>query len=143
NAGIPGDTAREARSRLAALLDQHRPGLVIIELGGNDFLRKYSTDSVRESLRDIVRQSRESGAITVLVGVPQFSLLRATAGALSDSPIYEALAEEEGVLLAADVFSDVLSEEALRADPIHPNAVGYEQMATELVALFRQWGLLL
>ena len=143
NAGIPGDTAREAQARLAPLLNQHQPGLVIIELGGNDFLRKYSIDSVQESLRDIVRQSRESGAVTVLVAVPQFSLLRATAGVLSDSPIYEALAEEEGVLLAADVFSDVLSQDAFRADPIHPNAAGYERMTKDMVALFIQWGLLL
>jgi len=143
NAGIPGDTAREARDRLAPLLAQHQPALVIIELGGNDFLRKYSTESVKESLRDVVRQSLAAGAVTVLVAVPQFSLLRATAGALNDSAIYGELAKEEGVLLVADVFSDVLSQEGLRADPIHPNAAGYEQMTRDLVALFTQWGLLL
>ena len=141
NAGIPGDTARAARSRLAPLLAEHQPDLVIVELGGNDFLRRHSTDSVEAALRDIVQQSKASGAITVLVSVPRFSVLRATAGALSDSPIYATLAEEEGVLLAPDIFAEVLSDEDLRADPIHPNAAGYRQFTDELLALLQAAGL--
>jgi acyl-CoA thioesterase I len=51
------------------------------------------------------------------------------ASQLSDAPLYQSLAEEEGVVLLEDVISTVLSDNALKADPIHPNAEGYRRMA--------------
>ena len=143
NAGIPGDTATRARDRLAPLLLKHAPDMVIIELGGNDFLRKQNVNTVIAALRSIIRQSQDAGAVTVLVAVPQFSLLGATIGSLNDSPIYAMLAEEEGALLVPGVFAAVLSEDALRADAIHPNAAGYRQFNNELIQLLLRWGLLL
>lgn len=143
NAGIPGDTAIDAQHRLEALLAEHQPRLVIVELGGNDFLRKKRTDRVQEALRSIIQQAQAAGAIVVLVAVPELSLLRASIGALQDSSIYEVLAQEEGVLLAADILAEVLSDESLTADPIHPNAAGYRQFSEALLALLRDWGLLL
>lgn len=143
NAGIPGDTAIEAQHRLEALLVQHQPRLVIVELGGNDFLRKKRTDAVQDALRAIIQQAQAAGAIVVLVAVPELSLLRASIGALQDSSIYEVLAQEEGVLLAPDILAEVLSNESLTADPIHPNTAGYRQFSEALLALLRDWGLLL
>lgn len=141
NAGVSGDTARQARKRLAALLSAHQPALVIVELGGNDFLRQTPAAKVREYLREIIREARKSGAIVALVAVPRLSLLRASVGALSDSPIYAELAAEEDVLLIPAVFSDVLSDEALRADEIHPNARGYQQFALGIHAALMEAGL--
>ena len=142
NAGIPGDTAAKARNRIAPLLDAHQPALVIVELGGNDFLRKASEATVKESLRTIIDTIQAADIDVVLVAVPRFSLLRATTGALADAELYEELAEEEGVMLVPDVFADVLSDERLRADPIHPNAQGYRQFADGLLSAFRGIGLL-
>ena len=142
NAGIPGDTAAEARSRLTGLLAQHAPELVIVELGGNDFLRRRRADQVKADLDFILRTSLDTGAITILVAVPQLSVLRATVGALDDSPIYAELAEETGVVLVPDVFSAVLSDDTLRADRIHPNAVGYARMADGIAQRLREVGLL-
>jgi acyl-CoA hydrolase len=142
NAGVSGDTAREARKRLAPLLATHQPALVIVELGGNDFLRQTPPAKVREYLREIIREARSSGALVALVAVPRLSLLRASLSALSDSPIYAELADEEDVLLIPAVFSDILSDESLRADEIHPNARGYEQLAQGILATFMQAGLL-
>lgn len=142
NAGIPGDTAQNARRRIGPLLAEHRPALVIIELGGNDFLRRRAVDQVKEDLRDIVRQAKASGAQVLLVAVPAPSLLAAVASRLSDAPLYQALAEEEGVGLVPDVLSEVLSDEALRADQIHPNAAGYRQLAEGLLGQMRTLGLI-
>lgn len=141
NAGIPGDTARAATDRLAPLLAEHQPEMVVIELGGNDFLRRYSPESVEAALRDIIRQAKAVGAVTVLVAVPQFSVLRASAGVLKDSPIYARLAEEEGVLLVPGIFAEVLSDESLRADPIHPNAAGYREFSSQLLGQLSEAGL--
>jgi acyl-CoA thioesterase I len=129
NAGIPGDTAQGGRARIASLLSQHQPALVIVGLGGNDFLRRRPADQVKEDLRDILRQVKATGTPTVLLAVPAPSLLAAVASQLSDAPLYQSLAEEEGVVLLEDVISTVLSDNALKADPIHPNAEGYRRMA--------------
>lgn len=142
NAGISGDTARAAGSRLGPLLAAELPDLVIVELGGNDFLRQTPAPTVKEFLREMIREAQASGAVVALVAVPRLSLLRATVGALSDSPIYAELAEEEGVLLVPDVFSEILSDSSLRADEIHPNAEGYQRLARGIAAVLVDRGLL-
>ncbi len=139
NAGIPGDTAGAARSRIAAALAESNPALVIIELGGNDFLRRRTESEVKEDLRTIVQTVKKSGAMPVLVAVPAFSLV---SWGLTDAAMYAALAEEEKVLLIEDVFSKVLSDPDLRADPIHPNAAGYQVLADGVGAALQQAGLL-
>ena len=55
NAGIPGDTAEAGKRRFASLLELHKPTLVIIEIGGNDFLRRRAPKAVKEDLRDMIR----------------------------------------------------------------------------------------
>lgn len=142
NAGVSGDTARDARDRLAPLLTRWQPELVIVELGGNDFLRQTPAARVRGYLREIVRDAQAAGAMVALVAVPRLSLLRASVGALSDSPVYAEIAEQEGVILIPDVLSEVLSEPGLRADEIHPNAAGYRQLAQGIVAALAGRGLL-
>jgi acyl-CoA hydrolase len=143
NAGIPGDTARSAKSRIENLLQEIEPALVIVELGGNDFLRRYPDTEVKEDLRVILRAVKESGATAVLVGVPELSVFRAGVGSLSDSAIYAELAKEEKVLLVNGVFSSVLSDAALRADQIHPNAEGYRKLADGIAAALTGAGLLI
>ena len=142
NAGVSGDTAREARERLAPLLDKWQPELVIVELGGNDFLRQTPAARVGGYLREIVRDAQASGASVALVAVPRLSLLRASVGALSDSPIYAEIAAEEGVILIPDVLADILSDAGLRADEIHPNAAGYRQLAAGIREALAARGLL-
>lgn len=143
NGGIPGDTARRARDRIGPLLDTYRPALVIVELGGNDFLRQYPEKQVKEDLRAIVRAIQEAGAVPVLLAVPRLSLLRATTGSLSDADLYADLAGEESVLLIEEVFSAILSDASLRADPIHPNARGYQVLAEGILARLQEAGLIL
>lgn len=142
NAGIPGDMARDAGKRLPAALEQHAPAMVIIELGGNDFLRKRSPKLVRTDLQAILQMVKDSGAVPVLVAVPRLSLLRASTGLLEDDDLYADLAAQEQVLLIDAVLSDILSDEELRADRIHPNARGYDQLARGLADRLRASGLL-
>ncbi|MEM0953216.1 MAG: GDSL-type esterase/lipase family protein [Pseudomonadota bacterium] len=142
NAGIPGDLARDAGKRLPALLQQHAPDLVIVELGGNDFLRKRPASAVKRELDAILSQVINNEAIPVLVAVPRLSLLRARTGTLKDDGLYQALADEKDIVLVTDAFSDILSEPELRSDPIHPNADGYRRLAGEIAVVLTQQGLL-
>lgn len=142
NAGIPGNTAEAAKLRIDGTLRENSPALVIIELGGNDFLHRRADKDVKEDLREILRVARKSGAITALIAVPEFSLLGAGMGSLSDSGIYSELAKEEGVLLVDGVLSKVLSDAALRYDQIHPNAEGYRVLADGISEGLAKAGLL-
>lgn len=141
NAGIPGDTAQAARTRIQGALDEHQPTLVIIEIGGNDFLRRRGSVHVKEDIRHLIRTSLGAGAKVVLIGVPELSLLAVVAGKPGDASIYAELAKEEGVVLIPEVFSKVLAQPELCADRIHPNAQGYRQMAHDIFASLREIGL--
>ncbi len=69
NASISGDTSSGGRSRLPALLREHKPTLVIIELGGNDALRGLPMDMTRNNLAEMVRASQAAGATVLVVGM--------------------------------------------------------------------------
>lgn len=141
NAGIPGDTAKNGKNRISALLAAHRPALVIVEIGGNDFLRRHPSSVVKEDIRQIIQAVQRSGAVVVPVAVPELSLMGIVAGKPSDSPIYEELADEERVPLIARVFSETLGSPELCADRIHPNARGYQHMANGFHAQLQKIGL--
>ena len=69
NASVSGDTTSGGRSRLPALLKQHQPGIVIIELGGNDALRGLPLKNTEDNLRWMTEQSQKAGAKVMLVGM--------------------------------------------------------------------------
>ncbi len=69
NASISGDTTSGGRTRLPALLKQHRPAIVIIELGGNDGLRGLPVPRMEENLSAMVRASQTAGARVVVAGI--------------------------------------------------------------------------
>ena len=142
NGGVSGDTSAQALERLPALLQAHRPVLVIVGIGGNDFLRRQSGSATRANIARICTEARGSGAQVLLVAVPEFSLLAASAGLLSDHAMYAELARELQIPLHSGGWSTVLADARLRADPIHANAAGYAQFAQGLVETLQRMGLL-
>ncbi len=142
NAGVPGDTAAGALARLPALLQQHQPRLVIVSIGGNDFLRRVAPAETRASIRSICEQAVTGGAQVLLVAIPEVSAFAAAARSLADHALYRELAAEMKIALHERGWSEVLNDPALRSDPIHANARGYEAFATGLAARARELGLL-
>jgi acyl-CoA thioesterase-1 len=69
NASISGDTTAGGRSRLPGMLNQVRPVLVVIELGGNDALRGLDLQSTQNNLEAMVEACRAVNARVVLVGM--------------------------------------------------------------------------
>lgn len=124
NASVPGDTSSGGLARLPALLDTHRPAIVIIELGGNDGLRGQPVESLRENLRAMIELTRESGATPILTGIqipPNYgpAYTEALAGT------YPELSRELDVPLVGFLMEDVaLNGELMQSDGIHPNARG-------------------
>jgi acyl-CoA hydrolase len=125
NAGVPGDTSAAGLQRLPALLERHEVDLLIVELGGNDFIRRVPQQQTVDNLRAILSEARANGIQPLLLAIPAFSPFGAAVGSLSDHELYQELAKETGTPLIEDIFSDVLASNALKSDPIHPNAEGY------------------
>jgi len=113
------------------------PGiLVLLCLGGNDMLRKQSESATENNLRLLVQTIRASGANVVLIGVPAPKLF----GGAPD--FYARVAEDMGLPLEQDIFSDVLKDNRLKSDPIHANAAGYRVVAERLAEFLREAGAL-
>jgi len=123
NAGVSGDTTEAALARIEADVLTRDPRIVIVGLGGNDFLRQVPISTTEANLRAIVRRIQDAGAMVVLLGFdfPSF-------GPKYDD-MYERVADEEGCLFVGDVLAGILRDPALKSDEIHPNARGYEKMA--------------
>jgi acyl-CoA hydrolase len=140
NAGIPGNTSAEGLERLPRLLEQQKPELLIVELGGNDLLRQLPQSNTIANLKAILSLSKAQGVPTILVAIPEVSALRAAVGNLTDHPLYEDVAKETATPLIEDVFSEVLSDNALKSDQIHPNANGYGVVSNKIFEALKQMG---
>ena len=136
NAGVPGDTTTSGLQRLPAVLDEYKPRLVLLCLGGNDMLKRQPIASTENNLRLLVQTIRASGANVVLIGVPEPRLF----GGAPD--FYTRIAEEMKLPLEREIFNDVLKDNRLKADPIHANAAGYRQVAERLAAFLKETGAL-
>ncbi len=67
NASISGETSGGALARLPELLQEHTPDLVVLELGGNDGLRGFPINRLRDNLTEMTQLSQQAGAQVVLV----------------------------------------------------------------------------
>lgn len=141
NAGVPGDTTRQALARTPGLLSEHRPALVLLSIGGNDLLRRQDESAARAHIERIVQAVHALGAQLLLIAVPRPTLAARVTGSLDDHPMYAELAEALALPLHAGGWSAVLADERLRADAIHANAAGYERFAQGLLATLRAAGL--
>jgi acyl-CoA thioesterase I len=124
NASISGDTTSGGRSRLPALLRQHRPAVVVIELGGNDALRGLPLDMTRANLTEMTRASKAAGARVLLAGMqvpPNYGRK------YSDdfAALFATVAKAENVALLPFFLAGVAdvpqAESLFQADRIHPN----------------------
>ncbi len=124
NASISGETTSGGLARLPKLLDQYRPGLVIVELGANDGLRGLPLAEIRTNLKNILAAVRASGARSALLGIelpinygPQYR------DGLRE--MYRGLAQEFNVPLVPFLLDGVaLNPELMQDDGLHPKAEG-------------------
>lgn len=138
NGGVSGDTSQQALARLPALMKQS-PKLVLLGIGGNDFLRRVAEAETRRHIGSTIAVVQAAGVPLVLIAEPQLSL-GALVGSLSDHPLYADLAGEYRVPLFAGGWADILSDAGLRSDAIHANARGYALFAERLAAFLKKQG---
>jgi lysophospholipase L1-like esterase len=136
NAGVPGELSAAGRDRLPGLLHRHAPRLLILCHGGNDLLRRRPADETEANLREMVTAARARGVAVVLLGVPAPGLW------LSPAAVYGRLADELGLPYEGEVLAEVLGDNRLKSDAIHPNREGYRRLAEAVADLLREAGAL-
>ena len=141
NAGVPGDTSAQALARLPALLAEHRPKLVIVSIGGNDFLRKLPESDTRANVHAACKLALESGAQVLLVAVPR-ATVAAALGQMTDHALYAEVAKDLNIPLQREGWGEVLAQAELRSDQVHANAKGYAQFARSVQGTAAAAGLL-
>ena len=135
NAGVPGDTAEAGCARLPPLVDEHRPALVLVVLGGNDILRQRGARALKDGLAACVRAAAAAGAPLVLLAVPTFGVTGFT-----DAAIVEDFAKDAKVPSLSPGLGKLLRDDAMRSDAIHLNAAGYRALAANVADELRRLG---
>ncbi|PIV91674.1 MAG: arylesterase [Gallionellales bacterium CG17_big_fil_post_rev_8_21_14_2_50_54_146] len=126
NASISGETTLGGRQRLARLLEQYRPAIVIVELGANDGLRGFSTADIESNLNDILMQVKQAHAQALLVGMklpPNYG----AAYIAQFQGVFTRLAEEHQINLLPFLLEGVTAEQ-FQADNLHPTAAAQPQI---------------
>ena len=121
NASISGDTSQQGLARLPALLKQHQPRWVLVELGGNDGLRGFPPQQTEHTLRTIIKDIKAANAEPLLMQIH----LPANYGRRYNEAfgaIYPALAKEFDIPLLPFFMEEVyLKPQWMQDDGIHPN----------------------
>ncbi|MCF7821261.1 MAG: arylesterase [Mariprofundaceae bacterium] len=136
NAGIPGEVTTAGVARLADVLEEVQPSLLLLCHGGNDMIRKESLPMAADNLRAMITMAKQQGISVMLIAVPRPGLL------LSPPEFYEQVAEEMNIPVETDVLADILSDRSLKSDTIHPNREGYRAMAERIFQLLKEVGAL-
>ncbi|MGZ5157467.1 MAG: arylesterase [Caldimonas sp.] len=125
NASISGDTTAGGLARLPALLRQHRPSLVVLELGGNDALRGLPIETTRSNLVEMARLVKAAGAKVLIVGMqvpPNYGRSYGERFAA----LFAEVARSEGAALVPFMLKGVAdgpqADAMFQADRIHPLA---------------------
>lgn len=121
NASISGETTAGGRARLTKILADHKPAVVILELGANDGLRGLPVSEMKKNLTAMIEQSQNIGARVLLVGTrvpPNYGAEFAQAY----EAVFVDLAKSHKVALAPDMMAGFGEKlELFLPDRIHPN----------------------
>jgi acyl-CoA thioesterase-1 len=128
NASVSGDTSRTGLSRIDAALQEHKPAIVIVALGGNDGLRGLAFSEIESSLSSIIERCQKNGARVLLSAVrlpPNYGPVYIEQFA----SLYQRLSERYGIPLVPRMLDQVAeNRELMQEDGIHPKAEAQPQI---------------
>ncbi|MBX9714314.1 MAG: arylesterase [Pseudomonadaceae bacterium] len=137
NASVSGDTSAGGLARLPTLLAEHRPDLLIVELGGNDGLRGQPPAQLQQNLAGIIQQSQKAGAKVLILGMklpPNYGLRYTTAFA----DVFPQVAKEQDVALVPFLLEGTAGLPLMtQADGIHPTAAAQPRLLDNVWPLLK------
>jgi len=131
NAGVDGDDTTQALFRIYSDVLSREPLLVIIEFGGNDFLRGIPVEKTAANIEEMIRQIKEAGAMIALMELSRREIMR------EYSEMMRALARKHGCILIPEVLDRIIADPSLKSDFVHPNAQGYKVIAERVYRRIR------
>ncbi|MEO0369699.1 MAG: arylesterase [Pseudomonadota bacterium] len=133
NAAISGETTDGGLSRLPRLLKQHAPTHMLIELGGNDGLRGYPVNKMRDNLKSMV-ETAQAQDVKVIIQQMQIPTNFGRRYTKLFTETFEVVASEYNVPVIPFLLEDIaLNDDLMQQDRIHPNATA-QPMITEFMA---------
>ncbi|MDO8572531.1 MAG: GDSL-type esterase/lipase family protein [bacterium] len=131
NFGYAGDTTAMALTRIESVLSKN-PKVVMVLLGGNDFLRRVPKTETLKNLEQIIITIQDAGAVVILLGV-RGGLI--TDGYESD---LQSLAEKTGSAYVPNVLKGLLGNTNYMSDSVHPNNSGYAIIADRIYPILQK-----
>jgi acyl-CoA thioesterase I len=135
NRGVPGLETAGGKNTIGMVIQQERPSLVILCLGGNDMLRQRKTADIKNNLAEIIKTILANKVGVLLVSVPRPSLI-------GNSPpaFYQDLAETFNIPIENKLLLKLEKNPAYKSDLIHLNAKGYRALAQGIAEQMQKSG---
>ncbi|MCX7127236.1 arylesterase [Aeromonas sp.] len=128
NASISGETTQGALTRLPALLKEHNPDWLLIELGGNDGLRGFAPTITRQNLASMIALAKAQRTRVVLTQI-QLPRNYGARYLRQFEQIFPELAETNDLPLLPFFMDDIaLRPELMMNDGIHPTPAAQPQI---------------
>ena len=141
NSSVSGDTTIGGLSRITSDLEEHTPDFVLIELGGNDGMRGYPIEEIKNNLVKISKAIAAANAVPLIMQIkipPNYGKRYVTAF----ENIFSQVAEEQNLTMLTFLLEKVaLNKELMQQDGIHPNKAAQpliaDQVKTELLKFIK------
>jgi len=131
NLGEDGDTTADALARIHQL-DKYNPKVVIVLVGGNDYLQGKDMTQAFQNLGKIIQYIQNKGAVVLLVGV------RANYFVGNFDSQYSQLVKQYKVAYVPDVLDGIFGQQQYMFDQVHPNDQGYQLLANRVLPTLQQ-----
>ena len=125
NLGVSGETTGGALSRLGQI-SKYKPKVIILFLGGNDFLSHVPEAETFSNLDRIIEAIEQTGAVVLLVGIEDGPIGN------NHKKLFKELAEKRGTAYVPDILGGIFGHSQLMSDSLHPNDEGYRIMADRI-----------
>ena len=131
NLGVPGDTTADGLARINGL-DAYKPKVVLLLLGGNDYLKRIPQEQTFANLAAIIKDIQSRGAIVLLLGV--------RGGLFGDhfSSGFEDLRDTYHTAYVSNVLDGLLGDKQYMSDQVHPNDAGYRLIAERIAPVLKE-----
>lgn len=126
NAGRGGEVSSDGLRRLDEDVLSHQPRLVIIEFGGNDFLRKLPLSETVNNIRIMTQAIQANGAMVAIADVSSGMIMK------NYRKSYKRLARQTKAILIPNLLKGIITNPSLKSDYIHPNAEGHRVIAQRI-----------
>ena len=126
NAGVSGDTSTEALARLEKDVLEKDPRLVLIEFGGNDFIKNVPMEETIKNTEEMIDRIQARGAMVAVVDISAGMFMRAYHG------VFERIAAKKNAIFIPCVLDKIITNPSMKSDFLHPNGSGYKEISCRI-----------